>query len=218
MDDFAASVEELGQEGAAGIGTFIESLGSGGPAVSIITAVVLTLFALFSYKIYKAAIIIVGAALLGGVGYMYISPWLAEVLGIYEAWLPIAVTVVCAVIGAGLMKLLQKIAVFIAGAALGYFLGTFLNTAFFAVSNPEFFSAAPGNIIVPIVCALICGVISGFAFKLVFILGTSVVSMIAAVTFVGNMFGLNATVAMIIGAVLGLMCAAVQFKMNKGKK
>lgn len=202
----------------SGFTDMLAELGGGSVPIVIAIAVGLLAFALFSYKIYNVALFLIGAAAGGVPSYMYLAPVLQDAFDIYEGWFPIVVAVVGALLGVGIIKALQKLAVFIAGAALGYFLGGFINTAVVSSAQNEFLLEMPGSLIIPIVTALILGILAGKMFRPIFIIGTAFVASIAAVSLIfGVYFGGLTAVGLIIGVALGIGASIFQFKTTSKK-
>lgn len=195
---------------------FLADLGVAGIPATIIIAVALTLFALFSFKLYKLSLHLIGAALLGYPGYVYLAPILAEKLSMTEPWFNIAVAVGCAIIGAIVMVWLQKFAIFIVGAGIGYFLGGFLNTVVISIIEEPFLAEFPGSLIVPIVAAVIFGIIAKKIFKPLFILGTATLSMMTVSRLLLALIPMEISpiIAIAVGVVLGILCSVFQFKRN----
>ena len=193
---------------------FLETLGVAGLSATIIIAIALTFFALFSYKLYKLSLYLIGAALLGYPGFMYLAPALAEKLAITEPWFPIAITVGCAVVGAILMIWLQKFAIFIVGAGIGYFLGGFLNTIVISIVQEPFLAEFPGTLIVPIATAVLFGIIARMIFKPLFIFGTAILSMmtVSRLLFALIPMEISPIIAIAVGVVLGVFCSIFQLK------
>ena len=196
-----------------GLSGMLAELGGGSVPIVIAIAAGLIVFALFSYKIYNIALFLIGAAAGGVPSFMYLAPLLQDAFEIYEDWFPIVVALVGALLGVAIIKALQKLAIFIAGAALGYFLGGFINNAVAASGENEFLATMPGSIIIPIVAAVIVGILAGKMFRPVFIIGTALVSSLAAVSLIfGVYFGGLTVIGLIIGIVLGAGASIFQFK------
>ena len=211
-----AGVDFVG--GLDSFSAMLRGFAGGNPGIMIAIAIGLIAFAFFSYKIYNAAIIIIGAAAGGVPSYIFLSPLMADAFDMHEAWFPIVVGLVGALLGIAIIKALQKLAVFIAGGALGYFLGSMINTVVIASGQNEFLMQMPGSLIIPIVTAAILGLLSGKMFKLVFVIGTALVSCISAANLFFSAISGGATpIALMIGVGIGAVASIFQLK-GKSKK
>ena len=181
----------------------------GGGAVSIIIGLVLIVFAFFSYKIYRAALIITGA--LGG-GYVgtIVAPIIQLAMDEPAEWLNIVVPIVCGIIGIALILALQKLAVFLSGGFLGLLLGNYI-CAIIEASNPEF-GAGAGKWIVIIICAVLVGILACKMFRPVFIIATGLVGGLGgAISVLGGLLG-NFMIGAIVGLVIAIAGISFQFK------
>ena len=127
-------IESVGNMAASGFGM-------GGGVAGIAVGLALIVFALFSYKIYKIALFLIGGLGGGILGLNYIAPLINGALTEPAEWVPIVVAVVCGIVGVVLILALKKLAIFLSGAVLGFFIGNGVS-AIIAASNPEFATGA----------------------------------------------------------------------------
>lgn len=207
-------MSQIFAEANSTISGFVQALGGGSIPATIIICAALVVFALFSYRIYKIGIFLVGAVAFGYLGYAYVAPIVAKATEKDEFWLYIVVAIVCALIGAAIVAALQKFAIFVAGAAIGFMVGGFLNTFVVAATGLEFLKEGIGTWIVPIIAAIILGFISGLMFRGVFIIGTACISAMAFSSFIFALISkeINPIIPMVVGLVLGVIAARFQFK------
>lgn len=207
MDMNIGAVEEMAMGG----------FGMGGGVTSIIIGLALIVFAFFSYKIYRTALILIGALGGGILGYQYLAPIFMNTMAEPAEWVPLVVALVCGIIGIVLILAIQKLAIFISGAFLGFLLGNYISVIISA-SNPDF-AAGAGKWIVVIICAILVGILAGKMFRPVFIIATGLVGGLGgALSVFGAMLG-NATICMLIGMVVALAAIIFQFKTTtKNKK
>ena len=208
------NMDQIMQGATSQISGFVQALGGGSIPASIIICAALVVFALFSYKIYRVGIFLVGAVSFGYLGYAYVAPIVATATGKQEFWLYIVVAVVCALIGSAIVAALQKFAIFVAGAAIGFMVGGFLNTFVVAATEVEFLKTNIGSFIVPVVTAIVFGLLAGRVFRPMFILGTACISMMAFTSFIFALISSTITpmIPIIVGAVFGIACSVFQFK------
>lgn len=199
-----------------------------GPAMVVMVVAILALAATWSWRLFKLFLPLEGAIIFAYVGNM-IAPFAVEALG-GEYLGPFSVTAVivmlCAVLGAVLMGTLYKLAIVLVGAAGGWMLGNVVS-GFISVSQPdlELFRFAEegmplGYIIVSAICAVILGVLAVFIFKALYIVLTSVGSMISAGAMIGSVIvnpmdensAILLSVFTVLGVVAGVFCTVHQFK------
>ena len=189
----------------------------------IIYCLALTLTAFYSYRILKIELSI-SAALAGGYfGYLFLAPMILEkIADTLPEGIDFAVIIgaVCAILGWILAWALHKLAVFLVGAAGGFYGGTFA-FVFIAYKFPEveFLQTDIFYWIITIVCAILAGVIFVYLFKFLYIFITSFGGMVGASYLLGiSMFGEKAHEPMFlyptlaVGAVFGLIAMVVQYK------
>ena len=190
--------------------------GMGGGAASIIIGLALVIFAFFSYKIYRTALILIGALGGGILGYNFVAPVIVMAMEEPAEWIPIVVAAVCAIIGIALILALQKLAIFIAGGFLGFLLGNYISVII-AASNPEFGEGA-GKWVVAIVCAILVGILAGKMFRPVFIIATGLVGGLGGgLSVLGGLLG-NAMIGAMVGVVIALAGIVFQFKTTTKRK
>ena len=203
----------LGEQAAGGFG-----MGSGVAAVAV--GLALIIFALFSYKIYKVTLFLIGGCGGGFLGWAYLLPIINESLAEPLEWVPYVVTVVCGIIGIVLILALQKLAIFISGAFLGFVIGSYASIII-STTNPEF-GEGIGKWLVSIACAILVGFLAGLIFRPVFIISTSLVCCLGGGLCIAGSFGLEPFISVIvgvaIGAVVSVLAIIFQFKTTGKKK
>ncbi len=199
---------------------YLEGLGIGGSIATVIIAVVLLAFAFFSYKLLNIGLFLVGAVGGATLGSNVLAPIVAKFFEEPPSYLTLVVAGVGALLGVILVLSLKNLAIFICGAFLGYSIGAAINAGVAAMLEAEFLLTLPGNLIVPLVSALLCGLICKFLFKYVYIIGTGAGASVAAVSMIFSAFIPSAQyLALWIGLAIGVVAIIVQFKMNgKSKK
>lgn len=203
----------------------VSSLGA-----TVIIPIIALLFveATWSWRLLKLMLPVSGAIIFAALGNLLV-PFAVETVGnqyIGPISVGSAVVLLCALAGALLMGLLYKLAIILLGAAGGWAIGGVIS-GMIAANQPdlELFVSTDGNpsmgsIIVCAVCAILLGVLAVFVFKALYIIISSVGSMIIAFTLAGVTL-VNPTdetsmtllaVFMILGIVVGVFCAVHQFK------
>ena len=207
------NIEEVGGMASSGFGM-------GGGVAAIAVGLALMVFAFFSFKIYKIALYLIGGLGGGILGLNFVSPIIVGAVAEPAEWLPIAVAIACGVLGIILILALQKLAIFVSGAFLGFLIGNYVSVIV-AVSNPEFAQGA-GKWLVAIACAILVGFLSGVIFRPVFIISTSVVGGLGGAMSVSGAFGLDPAIAVVVGIALGAIVSVLamifQFKTTGKKK
>ena len=216
MDQLTSFINN--EELFAQIGELYTQMLSSFPMV-LSVALALVLVAIYSYRIFRLELSVSGAVGCGALGYIFLAPFLLDKLPTVE-WIDLAavIGVVCAILGWVLIYALHKVSLFLCGAAIGFYAGIFV-ASFLALNftdvallqNEVFFYVVCG------ICALACGIIFVFLFKLLYILITSFGGMIGACYLISlSVFNemnppiLYGTLA--VGAVLGIIASVVQFK------
>lgn len=212
-----------------GLTAYLSSFVNGfGPVLVITMIAFLAVVATWSWRLLKLALPVVGAIIFANVGAM-LSPMVvnaAQMEYVGPVSLNALVIIACALLGAILMGVLYKLAIILVGAAGGWVVGNFI-CGVIAANQPdlEFFKWVDGNmpigyIIVSAICAVILGLLAVFIFKALYILTTSLGSMLSAGTLLGftiinyadeNSYAVIA-VCTVIGVIAGIICAAHQFK------
>ena len=189
----------------------------------LIYCLALVLTAFYSYRILKLELSI-SAALAGGYfGYLLLAPLiLANIADTLPEGIDFCVVigVVCAILGWVLALVLHKVAVFLIGAAGGFYGGLCLAQLIAEhVPDVEFLQSEIFIWIIAGLCAILAGVIFVCLFKFLYIFITAFGGSVAAAYLLGiSMFGLNAHEPMYlyptlgVGAVLGLIAMIVQYK------
>ena len=192
------------------------SFGMGGGPASIVIGLVLLVFAFFSYKIYRTALILIGALGGGILGFNFVSPIIMNAMSEPEEWIPLVVALVCGIVGIALILALRKLAIFIAGGFLGFLLGNYISVII-AATNPEFGEGA-GKWVVVIICAILVGILAGKMFRPVFIIATSLVGGLGGSMSILGGFGVEVMIALIVGLVIALVGMVFQFKTTTKRK
>lgn len=194
--------------------------GMGGGVAAIAVGLALIVFALFSYKIYKVALFFIGGGGGGFLGWAYLLPIINESLAEPLEWVPYVVTIVCGIIGIVLILALQKLAIFVSGAFLGFMIGSYVSIII-ATTNPEF-GEGLGKWLVSIAAAILVGFLAGFIFRPVFIISTSLVCCVGGGLCIAGSFGLEPLVSVVVGVSLGVVMSVLamifQFKTTGKKK
>ena len=199
-----------------------------GPVLVISIIAFLAVVATWSWRLLKLALPVVGAIIFANVGAM-VAPMVvnaAQMDYVGPVSVNALVIMLCALLGAILMGVLYKLAIILVGAAGGWVVGNVVS-GFITANQPdlELFQWVDGNmplgyIIVSAICAVILGLLAVFIFKALYILITSVGSMITAGSLVGatiiNYADENALTVLglctFVGIIVGIICAVHQFK------
>ena len=201
-------------------GMAMGGFGMGGGVAGIAVGLALIVLAFFSFKIYKIATFLIGGLGGGILGWNFVSPIIVGAMAEPAEWIPLVVALACGIIGIILVLALQKLAIFVSGAFLGFLIGNYVSVII-AATNPEFANGA-GKWLVAIACAVLVGFLSGLIFRPVFIISTGLVGGLGGALSISGSFGLDATVAMAIGLALGVIVAVLaivfQFKTTGKKK
>jgi hypothetical protein len=148
-------------------------------AFMIALAFVLAVVACYSYKILRFELVLSFSVVLATVGAIVSEMFIPAIEGVN---INAAVGLVCGLIGAFIGKKLFKLCCFVYGAAIGYLIGLVVMTMF---AELPLFQNAIVALALPIVCALVVGLLSIFIFKAVYIIVASVGGMTAAGTLIG---------------------------------
>ena len=199
-----------------------------GPVLVVTIIAILAVVATWSWRLFKLELPVVGAIIFANLGAI-VAPMIinaAQMEYVGPISLNAIVIMACALLGAILMGVLYKLAIILVGAAGGWVIGNVISGVI-AANQPdlEFFKSVDGSlpigyIIVSAVCAVILGLLAVFIFKALFILITSIGSMISAGALVGstiiNYADENALAVIglcsILGVIAGIICAVHQFK------
>ena len=189
--------------------------GTGNVILTLAMVIVGFVIALYSYKIFRVTLSVMGAVIFGFVGESYVAPAVittaSEGMFNYSA----LVTLGCALVGAILMGVILKLALFVCGGAVGYLSGGFI--AGLLAPSIEFFATETGVLVAGIAAAVILGVLSIFLFKLLYILGTGLAGMyIVGVALVGYAMQGSSEIVVYapyaIAVLGGLIATVVQYK------
>ena len=184
-------------------------------------AIMLVVFAFLGYRIYRTCLPIFGAIAFGTIGFMFIGPLITGALGnTVNIGLDITATVgwLCAAAGAVLMGLFYKLALFINGAAVGYFVGSavFIHLG---TLNPSvtFFSNQVAYYAVSILTAILLAIVFVFVFKYIYIFVTSVGGLSAVGIFLGATLTTNSNPVVLyiclgLGVIAGIFALVYQLR------
>ena len=181
-------------------------------------------FALFGYKLFKIELAIIGAGAFGLLGFWYLAPLIVNALGekVPENVNIYVITgLACAVIGAVLVILIHKLAIFVGGAAVGAAAGWGICIAVgMYYTDSEFINSMAGHIVFAAVGGILLGVLFLFLFKPIYIIVTSVggmtvVGYLVASTVMSIQSPVVVGISMAVGGVLGIFAAVYQFKSNR---
>ena len=181
--------------------------------IVLILAVVAGVLAFYGYTLFKKFLPLFGAVAFGIIGASIVAPLIPVTLPIVN--LNAIVGIVLAVIGALLMIYAYKLAIFVIGAGIGFVVG-------YVVLAPMLSLSGVVALIVSGVLALIVAILSLRLFKPIFILVTSVVSLIAVgalgafVVFAEPSIIFVAVLA-VVGLIVGIFAAKKQFTDNAGQ-
>ncbi len=170
----------------------------------IIGIAVSVILAFFAFKLMRIELIALGAF----VGYQIGATTLAPIFNISNGEMIFGI--VCAVVGAIIALSAYKLTIFIC-AGVGAYIGAL-------AILPSLNLGLEGTIltVVAVVVAIVCAFIVLKLFKLLLIIATSLGGMIFASTLVFNLIGVTSPiVAIIVGALLGLLALRAQYKMAK---
>ena len=182
------------------------------------------IFALFGYKLFKIELAITGAATFGLLGFWYLAPLIVNALGERvpeNVNLYVITGLACAAIGAVLVILIHKLAIFVGGAAAGAAIGwgvCMLVGMYYTES--EFINSMAGRIVFAVVGGLIFGVLFLFLFKPIYIIVTSVGGMVVVGYLVASSVmsiesPIVVGISMAVGGLLGVFAAVYQFRSNR---
>ena len=186
-------------------------------------AVVCGIVALYSYKLFRIELVIEGILLFGILGGVVLGPWLENALTFIPDSISISAIlgILLAIIGGFIMHFFFKFALFITGAAIGWFGMYSFGLGFLAEKFPDFafFQDNAGKIIIPILTAIILGVIFIFLFKFLYIILTSFGGMCGAAVLLGLAIvpdgGMVVLIAsLVVGAIAGICATVYQYKNN----
>ena len=181
MGDFSGILSGMGGEGGSiDLATLFQTMGFPIILGALLGCIVL---AFYGYRILKFALVAIGAIGFGVLGNMILAPLALGAMGEVSTDFNLAVIIglVCAAIGALLINFLYKLAIFVSGAAVGYYIGTFVYVWLAGrFTDVAFFAEEYAPIVVGAVCALLVGLLFLFLFKFVYILSTSVGGMVSA--------------------------------------
>lgn len=197
-------------------------------AVMLASAVALVVFAFWGFKIFRVCLPLGGAIAFGAVGNLLIAPLVtgaiggeALYLGSFGIDIAAAIGVVCAILGAVIMGVFFKFALFLLGAGTGYVVGA---NVFYMIGNGAtegFFASNVAFYIVAAVAALIVAILFVLLFKYIYIFVTSVgglaeVGAIIALTLMVDIIPVVLYAAMAVGAIVGIFAMVYQIRHANG--
>ena len=182
--------------------------------VVLVAAIVAGIFAFCGYTLFKKCLALFGAVAFGVAGSTLATTYLANV-SVPLINLSSIIGIVCAVIGAVLMIYVYKLAIFVVGAAGGYFAAQIIIVPMLQLEGTvALIASAAAAIVVAILAVLL--------FKPLFILLTSVVTMtgvgaVSAFALFVEPTMIFVAVTAVIGLIVGICAAKKQFTDHKGK-
>ena len=181
--------------------------------IVLIVAVVAGFFAFNGYSIFKKCLSLFGAIAFGVVGSSIIAPIIPLELPFIN--FNALVGIVLAVVGAILMIYVYKLAIFVIGAAGGYFVAQLFIAPLFELQGTV-------ALVVSIVAAVILGIIALLLFKPLFIISSSVLSLtvvgaLASYVVFAEANMIITIVCAVIGLVIGIIAAVKQFQEHAGQ-
>ncbi len=193
--------------------------------ISLALVVVLGLLAFFGYRIFKTVLIIGGGVVGGTFAGLNLTPIIAPYIETYiPTWINLnaAVGILVGLVAALLCWKAVKLIIFAGGAAAGYLLVGPMAAGWIAEAVPsvaEIAVSSIGTIIVSVVTALVCALVLYIFFKLIFIVATSIgcpaaIGFVLLYTVIPQPTDDQITLALAIGAALGLIALYYQFKTN----
>jgi len=185
------------------------------------------LVALYSYKVFRIVLVLVGSLVFGAVGGIFLGPWLEEVLTFIPETINFSAILgfLLAILGGFIMHFFLKFALFVTGAAIGWFGMYVFGLPFLTLQFPdvEFFSSDAGKILLPILAAIILGVLFIFLFKFLFIVitafgGMTFSAFFAVIAVMPSFDTIALIVLLAIGVVAGICATVFQYKSNSKYK
>lgn len=182
--------------------------------IVLVAAIVAGIFAFYGYTLFKKCLALFGAVAFGVAGSVISASFLSEI-SIPLVNIASIIGIVCAVIGAVLMIHVYKLAIFVVGAAGGYFAAQLVIVPMLALEGTV-------ALVVSIVAAVIVAILALLLFKPLFILLTSVVLMVGVGAISAFALFVEPTVVFVavtavIGLIVGICAAKKQFADHKGK-
>ena len=228
MNKISAWLESVLQgmpEGAEGLEELLATVSGFEFPIMLITVICLTFFAYYGYNLFRKALFVVGAVIFGAAGSLYLSPIILTTLG--EAApqnvnVSVVTGIICAVLGAVLIRFLYKFALFICGTLFGYTAGCLILAPLLAqVTKVEWFLTQTGMVVIGAALAIILGIVCVTLFKPVFIISSAIPGMIYSGATLGASIFVSSdevavTVCSVIGLLVGMHAAYYQFKHSEG--
>ena len=208
-------------EGAEGLEELLSTVSGFEFPIMLITVICLTFFAYYGYRLFRRALFVVGAVIFGAAGSIYISPIIVTTLGESAPTnvnISIITGIICAVLGAVLIRFLYKFALFICGTLFGYTAGClFLSPLLAQATKVEWFLTQTGMVVIGAALALILGIVCVTLFKPVFIISSAIPGMVYSGITLGSSIFVVAdetvtTMCAIIGLLVGIHASYYQFK------
>lgn len=190
-------------------------------APTLLASLVLGLIlAFFGYKLYRTSLAAVGALFFGASANLF-YPTISNLMGDFSVEplnMRFATVIIAALLGALVMRYVQKLALFLVGAIFGWSFGA---VALYAISpmlsEIEFFKTPSGIYTVLSVCALLFAILTPLIFKLLFIFTTSVAGLTVctvalALSLFNNVNYVLLAASAIAGLVLGIVAMMYQYR------
>ena len=188
--------------------------------ITLFTIILLGAWACFGYRIFKFTLTALGALSFGAVGNLLVSPLLEDKLASIaeKINLPIISGLAFAILGAILVNLAEKFAVFAMGGGVGFLLGRLLLSKLtVAFPSFEFLGEKYSEIIIPAICALTLALLFTFKFRELYIATSGILGMILLLQIVLDISVPDPTEIMqyaflALGGVLGVIACAYQLR------
>ena len=188
--------------------------------IALIAVILLSFLARYGYTVFKKCLSICGAIAFGSIGSIVVAPLLMNMISLEINFIsiPTVIGAILAIIGAVLIIYVYKLAIFVVGGALGYFIAQM----FVAPLLPAEVAEGVAGIVISAVVALVVAILAVILFKPLFIIITSIFGMIgaaliAAYVILPELTMIPLVVFAVIGFILGIVFAKKQFADHKGK-
>ena len=192
-------------------------------AVVLAAVVVCGIVALYSYKLFRIELVLEGILIFGILGGVVLGPMLENVITFVPDSISISavVGIALAIVGGLIMHFFFKFALFVTGAAIGWLGMTGFGLSMLAQQFPdvELFTNNVGKIVIPILTAIILGVLFIFLFKFLYIIATSFGGMCAAALLLGLSISpagdrMTLIASLVVGVIAGIFATVYQYKNN----
>ena len=188
--------------------------------VVLVAVIGLGFLAFRGFWFFEKALTVMGAIFFGAAGSTMLGPIVVASLGESapaNVNLSVIIGLICAALGAVLIRVLYKVALFVCGAFFGYTAGHAIAALLASLTKAEFFTTGNGDLITCIVVAVLVGILCVFLFKPVYIIVTSIPTMVAAGILLGTSIVTTGDqtvliVSGVVGLIVGIAAASHQFK------